>query len=319
MNTSGAYTTAIEQRMRWLRWAKDVAAGKFRGTSVANALPMYERVLEAGDTFYMNKPFCDLVDHARRTVPDNLEFDPMWLQSQQGFLWLETHFAVPPISKHPEIAAVKLQIRAIGWFQIPAGTEVTTSEGIKVVRGEHSIEIVCFQDFQAINPDAQGFGCWSYFTLVPGHRCLDRIHAFERLAVDTDEGHYIKGRESDELHEIRWVYSALYLMAQKLATTVSKTDRPLRRRMEREKHPPEFPPMVRIITLRRLEIARERAEAGMARHVDWQWQWDVRGHWRNQYIPGSDERRPVFIESYIKGPADKPLKPPGHKLFIGKR
>jgi hypothetical protein len=41
----------------------------------------------------------------------------------------------------------------------------------------------------------------------------------------------------------------------------------------------------------------------------------VRGHWRNQFYPVENVHRPVFIESYIKGPPDKPIKPLGHKIF----
>lgn len=121
----------------------------------------------------------------------------------------------------------------------------------------------------------------------------------------------------DPLHELRWIYSAFYLMAQRLSTVVHhESDRHQKRRMQREGNP--LQPMVEVITLWRLEEDRARETKG-SKFVDWQWQWEVRGHWRNQYIPSTGEHTPVFVEAYIKGPKDKPLKPPGLKLFSASR
>jgi hypothetical protein len=33
----------------------------------------------------------------------------------------------------------------------------------------------------------------------------------------------------------------------------------------------------------------------------------VRGHWRNQWYPSLNARRPLWIAPYLKGPDDAPL------------
>ncbi|KAA8825101.1 hypothetical protein [Bifidobacterium myosotis] len=48
--------------------------------------------------------------------------------------------------------------------------------------------------------------------------------------------------------------------------------------------------------------------AGGARR-EWSHRWSVRGHWTNQaYGPGRTLRRRIWIDEYVKGPKNKPLK-----------
>lgn len=106
-------------------------------------------------------------------------------------------------------------------------------------------------------------------------------------------------------------------MAQRLAITVQHpVDRHTHHRAAREGQ--TAPSFIRVITLRRLEADRQRAgSAGEA--PDWQWQWEVRGHWRNQWYPSEGIHKPKFIEAYLKGPEGKPLKPGATKLFAARR
>lgn len=50
-----------------------------------------------------------------------------------------------------------------------------------------------------------------------------------------------------------------------------------------------------------------------AKHVDWAWQWAVRGHWRDQ--PTKEGYKLIWIHPFIKGPEDKPLKPTAARVF----
>src|SRR6185369_7642162 len=115
---------------------------------------------------------------------------------------------------------------------------------------------------------------------------------------------YAEGRVTDTLHEIRWIYAAMHLMSQKLAAQVpTPAQRPTKRRLQKANAP--LVPLVKVITLRRLQ--EQQKAAGTSREVDWQWQWLVSGHWRQQYFPSIGEHRHVWIESYIKGPPEKPV------------
>jgi hypothetical protein len=67
-----------------------------------------------------------------------------------------------------------------------------------------------------------------------------------------------------------------------------------------------------------MEEARAKAGADGGK-VDWQWQWTVRGHWRNQFHPSTGLHSPTFIEAYLKGPESAPLKPDTLSMFVAKR
>jgi hypothetical protein len=62
---------------------------------------------------------------------------------------------------------------------------------------------------------------------------------------------------------------------------------------------------VLVVNLRR--AATERPPSG-GHAVDWSCQWPVSGHWRWQPYPASGEKRQIWIEPYVKGPPDKPLR-----------
>jgi hypothetical protein len=94
---------------------------------------------------------------------------------------------------------------------------------------------------------------------------------------------------------------------QRILVTSSRpiANRGVRKRLG--KHIQEIP-MVRVVELRRREHQQHDESHAVA--VEWSCQWLVRGHWRQQYFPASNEHRPLWIEPHIKGPSDKPLKAP---------
>src|SRR5208282_1963877 len=306
-----AYINALETRSKWLKWGREYGASAWqdmdrvaghKGSFWMTALPGYIDTLQNGDTFYMNQKFCSLVEHARETVPDDLCFDSSWMQSPQGWLYINDPFKVPWVDEvidNPK--STELHVSAIGWRPVPEGQQTAKGMAGDVagrVAGKGAYQFFTFQDFKMYNKDATGFGCWSYFMLQDGDKLIDRIRQFEGISKEVG-GAYRDSRETDTMHEIRWIYSALYLMAQRLAMNVQhQTDRNTRRRNEFAKTP--VTPLIRVITLRRMEEARQKDPKGNS--PDWQWQWAVRGHWRNQYYPSDHTHRPVFVESYIKGP-----------------
>lgn len=71
-------------------------------------------------------------------------------------------------------------------------------------------------------------------------------------------------------------------------------------------------PVVRTIRLRR-SIKRNRGS--QQGNIEYNYHWLVRPHWRNQYFPKTDSHKPVFVDAYVKGPEDKPFKPPKDYVF----
>jgi hypothetical protein len=68
-----------------------------------------------------------------------------------------------------------------------------------------------------------------------------------------------------------------------------------------------YVPEVSVIRLRGVQ-SEERQKANRCGTVEYSCQWSVRGHWRQQYYPSKGRHQPVYVDEYIKGPEDKPLK-----------
>lgn len=302
------HITALETRCAWRKWA-DTPDGQAMWSRLgyAQTMPQYIAVLERGELFCMTPHFEDLVEHARRTLPNDLAFDCKWMQAPWGFLWLAQPFEVGVVAGR--VDPTRVTVRAIGWYPVAKGTTIRHTSGRSHETEADGFHVMTFQGLEPFGND--GFGCWSYMTITDGQRLRDRIDQFEEHQT---EGQY--ERADEPLHELRWIYAAFYLMAQRLATTTRVApDRATRRRMARAKErPPEF---LRVVTLRRMEEAR--AKDGAHGNVDWQWRWAVRGHWRNQFHPSTGLHSPVFIEAYVKGPDAAPMKPDTLKLFVARR
>ena len=110
------------------------------------------------------------------------------------------------------------------------------------------------------------------------------------------------------------IWALLEFRNQPLVKVVEEVlPRHIRRRAEREK---KRLPKVHTIYLRRIRAKHEH-EKEMGEHVkrEYNWQWLVGGHWRNQWYRSEGRHKPVYIAPYYKGPEDKPLKAPGAKIF----
>src|SRR5262245_17041441 len=342
------YIEALETRVKWLQWAQSDAgwasAERLRAT---NIFPKYRQVLADAELFCMTPHFASLVDDARRTVPDDLDFDIAWLQAPSGFLFLNTPFEVPQVD-HAFLGEDlrerqrllqdlgQLRVRAMAWMQVPQGTRLWNdfTKTYDAVSEPNTVQVLCFQDMQPgpglIEHFSTGtgtryvdagqgdlFNCWSYWTITDGDRLGTKIAEFEskqqegRYARDLDRPE--SQRVADPLHEMRWWFTAAHLMAQRLAIEVkTPLDRATRRRQERAGSTP--PPFIRVVTLRRQTLHPQHREPAEG-DIDWQFSWTVRGHWRQQWYPSLGLHKKVFIEAYVKGPPEKPLKPGSVRIY----
>jgi hypothetical protein len=271
-----------------------------------DAFVSYTAVLQNAETIFMNRNFCDLVDYARISVPDELAFEEDWMFTPVGFLFLEEPFKVPdPVldSAHwgnDSYALRSMQERMRGKMRITAVSWAKTSTG--------GYYFMCYQN--GADYGGEGFMPWSHFVIRTGDRVLERLHLFERTFKD--EGTYVAGRHMELNHEIRWVFTALHMMNQRLTSMSKEKTSSLVRSMAMRKNL-LLNPELRIVSLRRME--QERQSEGISRLVDWQWQWVVRGHWRLQPYQTLGDYKWIFIEAYVKGPDAKPLKPFGRTIF----
>lgn len=103
----------------------------------------------------------------------------------------------------------------------------------------------------------------------------------------------------------RSVQCLLRLMMQTIATRDHEDPpRAARKRAAKDGHRPTVErPYVTVVRLRRPKAA----PSGDHHKVEWDHQWIVSGHWRNQYFPSIKGHRQIWISPYVKGPEDKPL------------
>jgi hypothetical protein len=120
---------------------------------------------------------------------------------------------------------------------------------------------------------------------------------------------------------VRFVASCLSFMEQRITIPVSRpASRATRRRMERNHATFQPAAEVQVIELRRRERRhQEHANQGDRETPDWHVQWLVAGHWRRHWYPRAKAHKPRYIAPYVKGPQDKPLKPPVSQLFVVRR
>jgi hypothetical protein len=106
--------------------------------------------------------------------------------------------------------------------------------------------------------------------------------------------------------DITALYAAMKFMQLPIVSTAPHGwTRPFRRRAEREG---VRLPEVKVVRLRRNQsVAKPRDPNAEPFH--YKQQFVVEHHWRKQYYPSTGERKPKFIDDYIKGPRDAPLAP----------
>lgn len=112
---------------------------------------------------------------------------------------------------------------------------------------------------------------------------------------------------------------SLWVQQKKLVHAKGHIERHARKRMERDAF---LRPLsdVQIIQLRRIKSDSMGAEEpGAVGTVEWQCQWMVGGHWRNQFHPSDGHYEAKWIDAYPKGPKDKPMKTYTARVYVVNR
>jgi len=119
---------------------------------------------------------------------------------------------------------------------------------------------------------------------------------------------------------VRFVASCLSFMEQRITIPVSRpVSRATRRRLQRKQTTFQPSAVVQVVELRRRERPhQEQSDQDDRGPPEWHVQWLVAGHWRRHWYPREKAHKPRYIAPYVKGPQDKPLKPPASQLFVVK-
>ena len=123
--------------------------------------------------------------------------------------------------------------------------------------------------------------------------------------------------DQEALSVYRWICSASMFLEQRI---IQNAPVPIGRHVAHRASKLNVAPTCNVVQMRRLD---RRRPDGLVQDdtapIEWQCQWLVRGHWRQQFYPSAGRHVPRWIAPYIKGPDDKPMKPPQRTVFAVKR
>ena len=274
----------------------------------ALAAALLRHTVERAQPFYVAPDICGLL---RAMVERGA---PAWtltedaLPTPRGFCW----FAADPVP--PDPADPQARLRAISWGPVyswpdAAGRRPEFSAvplpgatALCVIEGWYGTTVAPQLPAVPIAGVSTGFGG----VLDPAADPVERTGS---------------GFTPTDLRDARQVTAlfsvlTLFLQQQVLVAPQERADRATRRRLERAGWHDE--PLVRVVALRRSERQdRERPEA--PGQIEWGCRWVVRGHWRRQWLPSLRRHQPRWIAPHVKGPDDRPLKPPATTVFAVRR
>jgi hypothetical protein len=262
-----------------------------RGQEEADAF--FLRILGLGAPYYWAWPICEMIEVSARTVPE-WRLQTKDLVTPYGFSWFAHPIALydPYREKTPQDGGGNHWLVGFCWGSLGA-------DGIWV----YSL----YQAKPAVMQTGRQFG--GYAKLGRGFRWRFGETIRDVLVHEPDPRY--RGRIFRELDALS---AAFLFLNQRIVRVDTCGDGPHVDAQERSSRTDADPsPLVRTVELRRLTTRLDRDTA--PRQVEWSHRWLVSAHWRRQYYPSTDEHRPILISAYVKGPPEKPLKPPRAKVF----
>lgn len=239
------------------------------------ATEMVEDALVAMPIYWhqeLNDLFTSLVGHSEASS-GLVVLQPSQLMFRSGFIYFEQ-----PVRMRADDDSDLLLLRSLCWLP------QVTSGRLGVIVGA-----------EALQPGENKYiGNWGYWT-------------FGTQADAPVDPSALYGMNPNVIVDLRvFFWSVVTIMNQRLVSV--QPERPNRAaRKLIESHIP-FEPQIQVITLRRPANPQPRDEHGI---VDWKCRWIVRAHWRMQRVgPDRSEVKPVLVNAYVKGPEDRPLRPP---------
>jgi hypothetical protein len=245
-------------------------------------------MLRAAQVYAWDRAIVAIVDASLDALPSDAFFSP---------------------SMSPSVPTAEMPSASVSWWWIDGvsdGKGGTTELGILFAfTADGSVLFAPFgRGLQGWTP---AYGCW----LVGPDVSVSDVGAYTVLAgLETDE------KRDRALAVTQLTAAGLSWIAQRiLVAEPQRLERHLRRRLAQQPGAPDATEM-RIIALRRKYYAQQAPHADDADAiVEWRCRWFVSGHWRNQYYPSAGEHRLCWVMPYLKGPEDRPIKPPSSRLF----
>lgn len=311
------YSQALESQMQIARFIGSEQGKQFMrllwggtpmpGGSVTSSEMIAQVGVEYGETFYWAPPLCQTLAEVAPTLPP-WTLTPDAIPCPVGFMWLAHPLPMPTIFDR-DGAPVAESISAVSWailYRPDDGADDPNSGWLLPVTGAEVRR-------------ADGLGLTFYSDFLSDSRAsrVTPSATWTWRVGETHEAAAARSRElkGDSYKTLRLGYLAAafaFLEQQIVVASSQQAVRSTRRRLERLRWTHE--PAIRVVELRRRSTAPAHEHG--ADSPEWSCQWVVRGHWRQQACgPERALRQPRWILPYVKGPEDKPLKPPRARVF----
>lgn len=288
------YAEAIEQQMRQIQyWRSPTGLEhakrlRHRDDDGSETREMIVSCLEDSTPYYVAPPLDEVLGQVASSMP-SMTLTPELLPTEAGFILFDRAIPVPDIPGRTADESLKAILWAVGhWYTEDGGEEGLVAYFFTVLpsAGLPFLSSQIYWQYGQLSSDLQVGDTEDHAFIAHGVRqraILLAFFSFIRQRILTTSQHIVQNRAA-------------------------------RRRIAKVL-PHE--PIVRVVELRRREY--QQADESHDRHIEYTCQWLVRGHWRQQYYPVSNEHRPIWILPHIKGPADKPLKTPALTAYEVRR
>lgn len=285
---------ALENQFTALRLANKSQSVSNRGRSGPLMVAEYDasQILPSSQPYAWAEDTVQAVWLASATVPDTATFHAGLFPGEHPGCWW--WFARP--------LPIAMQDKAVDG-------ETVDTEGIAALlmcRSESGLFIADFRT-TPLGPMLTGF------SIIPTNASLSEVTTGRNVGWSdgTGEG---EATTPQLMAKLRFVLAASAWLQQRIAIIGSgHVERHRRKQLARE-HDATVDD-VKVVQLRRIES--QPRESTDTESIDWSCRWIVNGHWRHQ--PHKDGRKLIYINPFMKGPSDKPLKVPTHTVYHANR
>lgn len=251
--------------------------------------------LRVAEPYHWEPDIVKIVVKGGATIPSDVPFHRCWLNGKAGWWWLGENtglYGQSSVEKRHETR----EINALLW----AWDEATAR--------------LRLMPFTVLHHEATGGPVPLGTVYWDEGLTLDQTLAAQLQATQPGLRHPLLMDESDWAINAKaalklFACGSLWLQQKVIVTERTRVPKALGKKLKRQR----LEPTVNVVQLRR----REYVPTGEKKNVDWQCRWMVGaidgGFWRNQKT--AEGHKLIWVMPFVKGPADKPLKMPGERIF----
>lgn len=312
-----------ERARSWGPWILKGSPGESKTVSESSAqmAGLLSEFLNQSETVFISADMCTIIEAATETLPD------LPLQEEQVF-WPRAflYFERPIRHSIPITPAEKTELlistRAIYFGPGPVMDSDLANEKAKEMGLEDYLD---FPQEDLLAFTRNGI---NHVTFIDTEEATDALNVttddLGTRIFPIDQSGWIYGKRWETVPEVREptftgfavgaglaqqrkLLLATFLIAQQYIAVRSsqRPTRQVRRRAERMGALPEFGEITYITLRRNSASVRERETSEGWSGYDYRF--PVKGYWKHQWYPSKGEHHLIWVEPYIKGPADKPL------------